>query len=291
MIYALLTSFLFSTIGVLTHYLYNYDISANVSFFSSSLISCIFLFFVLLIKYKNFSFLKLNTKKDIVATAIYAGLFCLFAANILVLLSLKFIDSGMQRLLTSSNPIFIILINFLFLKQKISKNSLITIALMLTGLFLIVGNVELSGDNVVRGLIYALSAGIFVAVYSVLAEKENNISDGLVYWFYGFLFSTIYSIINLFIQGESINILFLPDIKFHLLLLSLALLNFTFPYIFFLKSISTIGAEKTGIVTSSTIVMSMFFAYFVLNENITFTQFIGIIFVVAASVLSGIRKK
>ena len=289
MIYALLTSFLFSTMGILAKYLYKYNIDANVLFFSSSIISAIFIFFGLLIKYKNFSFLKVN-KKDLIYPAIYAGLFCLFLANGFVLQSLQFIDSGIQRLITYSNPIFIILIYSLFLKQKISKDSFITITLMLVGLFLVVGKMNFSGDNIFVGLVYALLSSICIAVYSVLSEKENSNIDKIVYWFYAFLFSTIYSAILLLILQKPMDILLLPDIKFQSLLIIMALSNFTIPYILFLKSISTIGAERTGVIMTLTIVLSIFFGVIILNESITFLQLIGSIFIIIASLLSGLKK-
>lgn len=289
MMYALLTSFLFSLMGILAKYLYKYSIDANVLFFSSSIISTISIFLGLLIKHKNFSFLKVN-KKDLIYPAVYAGLFCLFLANGFVLQSLQFIDSSIQRLITYSNPIFIILIYSLFLKQKISKDSIITLSLMLIGLFLVVGKMNFSGDNIFIGLFYALLSSICIAVYSVLSEKENSSIDKIVYWFYAFLFSTIYSTILLLILQKPIDILFLPDIKFQSLLIIMALTNFVIPYILFLKSISTIGAEKTGVIMTLTIVLSLFLGVIVLNENITLLQLIGSIFIIFAFVLSGLKK-
>ena len=290
-LYALLSSFLFSTMGIIANYLYNYNISPNLSFFSSSIISVIILFFILLIKYKNLSFLKLNNKKDLVSVSVYSGFFCLFLVNVLVLFSLKYIDSGIQRVITYSNPLFVVLINYFFLKKEINKNSLISIFLMFVGLFLVINNLNINNTNILKGLFFALLSGIFIAIYSILAEKEeNNINDDLIYWFYGFLFSGIYSLILIFIQQESMSVLLILNFKFYLLLLSMGIFNFLLPYIFFLKSISTIGAEKTTIISSSTIAMSMFFGFFVLKESFTLLQVFGAIAIMIAVIFSAIKK-
>ena len=290
-LYALLSSFLFSTMGVIANYLYNYNISPNLSFFSSSIISVIILFFILLIKYKSLSFLKLNNKKDLVSISVYSGFFCLFLVNVLVLFSLKYIDSGIQRVITYSNPLFVVLINYFFLKKEINKNSLISIFLMFIGLFLVINNLNTNNTNILKGLFFALLSGIFIAIYSILAEKEeNNINDDLIYWFYGFLFSGIYSLILIFIQQESMSVLLILNFKFYLLLLSMGIFNFLLPYIFFLKSISTIGAEKTTIISSSTIAMSMFFGFFVLKESFALLQVFGAIAIMIAVIFSAIKK-
>lgn len=290
-LYALLSSFLFSTMGTIANYLYSYNINPNLSFFSSSVISVIILFFVLLIKYKNLSFLKLNGKKDLVSVSIYSGFFCLFLVNVLVLFSLKYIDSGIQRSITYSNPLFVMLINYFFLKKEINKNSLLSIVLMFIGLFLVINNLNINNTDVLKGLFFALLSGIFIAIYSILAEKEeNNISDDLIYWFYGFLFSGIYSLILIFIQRDSFSYLLINNINFFLLLLSMGIFNFLLPYIFFLKSISTIGAEKTTIISSSTIAMSMFFGFFILKESFTLLQVLGAFLIMMAVIFSAIKK-
>lgn len=290
-LYALLSSLFFSTIGVVANFLYKYSISPNLSFFSSSIISVIILFFVLLIKYKNLSFLKLNSKKDLISVSIYSGFFCLFLVNVLILFSLNYIDSGIQRILTCSSPLFVVLINYFFLKQKISKNSLISIFLMFVGLFLIFDGINIDSFYVLMGLMFAILSSIFIAVYCILTEMNNNtISDGLIYWFYGFLFSAIYSLILIFIQKDSFSSLLTNNINFFLLLLSMGIFNFLLPYIFYLKSISTIGAEKTTIISSSAIVMSMFFGFFILKESFTLLQVFGAIAIMIAVIFSAIKK-
>ena len=59
-LYALGTALMFASMGTLVKFTYKYSImNANLLFFTSSVISCLFFMTLLLIKHKNFSFLKI----------------------------------------------------------------------------------------------------------------------------------------------------------------------------------------------------------------------------------------
>ena len=287
--YALIVAFCFSSLGVFTKFIYKYNVPSDVIFFYSSLVSSLFFFLILLFKNKNFSFLKVK-KNDLVAPAIYSAIFNLFLTNTFILESLKYVDSNIQRLLTNSNPLFIILIGVFVFKDKITKKTVRDLALMLTGLFFILIECDFSGDNIFKGIFYATLPAIFVAIYSILTEKRKNNLDGLVYWFYSFLFAFLYSSIKIILSRTSIVSIFNPTLELQLLLLAIAILAFAIPYMYFLKAINAIGAEKTGIILTTAIVISMVLNFIFLHETLTPLQIVGSFFIILASVLSGLKK-
>lgn len=288
-LYATSTAIMFATMGIFTKFAYNYDaVNANTLFFSSSLISCLFFLVILLIKYKNFSFLKIN-KKDLILSLLSGGLFGLFLANLSVLKALQYVDVSIQKIITYSNPLFIALINLFIFKDKLTKQSITTILLMIIGLFLVVGKLNLNGSNIITGIIFAILSSLFVAVYSVSSERSNSTIDYMQYWFFAFLGSFIYASIYMLFIGElsTVSGLFIFDIKLITLLLCIAVINFALPYITFYKAIATIGAEKTGIILTMAPVLSIFLSVVLLNEKLTMLQILGAGLILLASILSG----
>lgn len=291
-IYAFLTAFMFASLGIFAKYVFQYNnINANIMFFSSLLFSTVFLFIILIIKYKNFSFLKIS-KENLKSAIICSSLFALFLSNLLGLQSLEYIDAGIQKVIVYSDPLFILIINILFLKKKINKSDIFNITLILIGLFLIIGKIDfLNNKNILLGIILSAFASFFVALYSVLEENTKvKIENPITYWFYSFALATFYLSLYITFTKEIVNIKYIFfDLKLFLLLLSSAILNFALPYITFLKSLNTIGAIKTGIILSLCPVITIILSVFILNEQLNFMQICGTLLIIGASIISSLK--
>lgn len=184
--YAIITSFMFATMGIFTKLIYKYGtINADMLFLFSVFISCFCLFMYLLIKNKNFSFLKIE-KKELVQPLICAGLFVLFLTNLSVLTSLEYIDVSIQKIITYANPFFIVLIHKFILGRSLNKQRIINILLILVGLILVVGKLDFSGTNITIGIFFAVISSLFVAIYSVLSEESKSTLEQDRYWFFLF---------------------------------------------------------------------------------------------------------
>ena len=289
-LYALGTALMFASMGTLVKFTYKYSImNANLLFFTSSVISCLFFMTLLLIKHKNFSFLKID-KKDLLVALGSGGLFGVFLANLAVLTSLQYVNVGIQTIITYSNPLFIVLINKFLFGEKLTKRSMFNIFLIVSGLSLVVGNVNFSGSNVSLGVMYAILAAIFVATYSILSERIRVKIDQLQYWFYAFWGSTVYILIYMIFTKEIGLIGKLTgslNIELTVLLFSVALINFAIPFILFYKALTTIKAEKTNIILTLSPVLSTCLSCVVFGDYMQSSQIIGAGFIVLASMLSG----
>lgn len=283
---ALTTAFLFATLGIFTKYIYNYNISSDMIFLSSSLISTISLFVILLIENKNLSFLKIS-RKDFLLSFFAAGLIGLFLCNICVLKSLQYIDAGVQKVITYSNPLFTIMIYMFLFHKKSEKNELISILLMILGLILIVINVDFTGELVYIGIILSIIAAFFTSVYSIITEKYTTELDNKVYWFYSFLGAAFSSLVYMLISNSSIDFtVIISNYKLVTLLFASATLNFVIPYLAYFEALNLLGAVKTGIILTLSPVTCVLLGVFILKEKIIFLQLIGILLVISASVIS-----
>ena len=289
-LYALSTALMFASMGTLVKFTYRHSVmNANLLFFTSSVISCLFFMTLLLIKHKNLSFLKIN-KKDLLVALGSGGLFGVFLANLAVLTSLQYVNVGIQTIITYSNPLFIVLINRFLFCERLTKRSIFNIFLIVSGLSLVVGNINFSGSNVSLGVMYAVLASIFVGSYSILSERIKVKIDQLQYWFYAFLGSTIYIVTYMSFAGE-INLIGKLannlNLELILLLVAVALINFAIPFVTFYKALTTIKAEKTNIILTLSPVLSTCLSCIIFSDYMQSSQIIGAGFIVLASLLSG----
>lgn len=292
-VYAFSTAILFASLGIFAKYIYGYNfMDAYIMFFYSAFFSTVLLFFVLLTKYKNFSFLKNIDKKSMYMAVFNGGLFALFLTNLASLKSLEYIDAGIQKVLVFLSPLFILPINSLFFGKKLNKRDVVSIVIMILGLVLIVGKLGTS-KNITIGLIIALFGSFFNAIYSILEENAKTvIPDQLVYWFYAFFASSIYSVIFLLFDGDISNVMSIfGSLNLILLIISSSILCFTLPYICFLKSIEKIGAVKTGIILSLSPVATILLSICILHEHFTISQVLGIVLVVTSIIFSSLKDK
>lgn len=289
--YALMTAIMFATMGILTDFVYRYHfMNADLLLFSSLFIGSVFL--LILFCYnnkKNFSFnlLKIN-KRDLMIASITGGLFGLFLGNLAVLKSLQYVNVNVQKIITNSNPLFIVLINWIIFKDKLTKNSIINVILIVLGLFLVIGKMDFSGANIITGIVLAILSSLFIAIYSVLSERKTTNIDHIKYWFYAFLCACLLTIFYIGFSSEitQIKYLFTNDLKLIFLLFSVSIINFVLPYLTFNKAIINMGAEKTGIVLAITPVITIILSILILNETPTILQFIGALLIITASLLS-----
>ena len=285
--YVFIVSMAFATQGIFAKFIYSYDgINANVLTFVSLFVSSLILFCVSLIKYKNFSFLKIN-KKEMLFSCVFGGLFCLFLNNIAVLKSLQYISVGIQKILSYSSPVFIIFINRFMFGKKINKNNMFCTIFILLGLYFIVGKIDFSGNNVLLGVILALSSAILSAIYSISAEEDDTNMDDIKYWMYAFLSSFVYMIIYMLLSNKAGEILVLENVDFKLFSLFLAssIVNFAIPYIALGKSIQILGAEKANIILTLTPVLTIVLGALVFKESLGLLQVGGVALIIISSLM------
>lgn len=286
---AVITAALFATLGIFAKYIYGYQLSSEMVFFFSSVISTLVLFSILLIKEKNLNLLKIK-KKDFIISFVVAGFLALFCCNISVLKSLNYIDAGVQKVIAYSSPIFTTFIYMTFFRKKITKMEFISLFIMLVGLVLIVSNMDFTDSSVFRGILFSLMAAIFSSLYSIITEEFKTNINYIVYWFYAFLGASISVLIYMIFSNIPIDIsIVTSNFNLVLLLITSAILNFVIPYITQFLAINSIGAIKTGIILTLSPVLCVLLGVFLLGESVTFLQVIGMILVVIASLL--ISKK
>ena len=199
---------------------------------------------------------------------------------VLLFYSYNYIATGTATVLHFIYPSLVVVIGIIFLKKRPSILTVISVCLCFVGICFFYD--PSSGFNL-SGAFFALSSGLAMAIYvTLLSVFKNKQVSGYLFSFY---IAAISSII-LLIVCVATNSLTLPKslLSWGMCIL-FAILVTTLAVVFFQQSAFIIGGEKTSILSAIEPITSVIVGIIFFNEPIIFKILIGIILVIAASIL------
>lgn len=174
-IYIILSSLIFSTLGLLTRELNNeMGVLTQVSF----RLSMAFFIYLALFSTKGISYLKI--KKEKISKLFVTGFFGY--GIMVVLISLSFVKTsyGNASTFLQLTPIFVIFLSAIFLKEKISRETIIAVIFAFCGALMIF-RPDMSALDI--GILFAAASAFLNSIYVILMRdlKNTDIRARLVY--------------------------------------------------------------------------------------------------------------
>lgn len=208
---------------------------------------------------------------------------------ILLFSSYNYIPSGTATIFHFVYPTLVVIIGLVFLKRKMEKATLISIAFCFVGIAVFY-NPQNSFHFGGAGL--ALMSGVTFAIYVVLLSKFESLENmGFLFSFYVALWSSIIT----FVLCVSTNSLLLPQSFDGWLLCALfALLVTTGAVVLFQQGTFIIGGERSAILSTLEPITGVVVGIWLLGEKCKFNIVLGSVLVLAASVViaaSDIKKQ
>src|SRR6056297_1337782 len=164
-IYILTTVFFFSTLEVVTKPysgIFNPLQLTFLRFLFGGLILLIYILTTGSLKYYKLTF------KKLLIMGLIGSLNSMIAMSFLQL-SVKFSNASTAAILISANPIFVVFLAWIFLKEKINFRKILSIIIGLVGIALIIMS-NTAGDTVI-GLIFGSLSALSFGMYTVLVKK------------------------------------------------------------------------------------------------------------------------
>ena len=171
-LYCILSGLLFGPIGFFGTMVMNEGISISNMLFWRYAISLGFLFLILLPK---ISYLKFDA--SVFRFQILIGILLYGPFSYLYFKASALIRTGLAMVLLFTYPAFVMAIRALFFKKKIPKIYLASIAIVFSGLLLIIEIKSMKAD--IWGIIFALLCAIFYATYIVATNSRINTASPL----------------------------------------------------------------------------------------------------------------
>lgn len=132
------------------------------------------------------------------------------------------------------------------------------------------------------GILFGIGSALTYAFYNVYADLKMVQINHFTVLFYTMTFSLGASFITLMgVEGAIPAISFAAVIK----LLIIGIVSGILPVIFFYRSVALIGSERTSIVATLEIPITLLVAFVVIGERMGLIQLVGVLLVIGASML------
>ena len=243
-----------------------------------------------------FTFKEINSKKNYIkeniGLFIILGITSITVFNSIVYYSLYFTQVITGVLMISTIPVWIILISSLL---KIEKTNIYQIFGILLSLIGVVAIITKSDLEVIKGLEFnkgdlSIIVAMFSwAIFSTLLKKKklevSQITLLQVVIIFGLIFLTPIYIIELLLGNYIIL-----EKPFFLTLAYVVIFPGLLSFLFWIKGISVIGANRSGIFLHLMPIFGSVFAIIIFKEKIMFYHLIGAIFIIFGIRISNIKK-
>ncbi len=236
--------------------------------------------------------LKKNYIKENVGLFIILGITSITVFNSIVYYSLYFTQVITGVLMISTIPVWIILISSLLKIEKTNIYQIFGILLSLIGVIAIVTKSDLEvikGLEFNKGDLSIIVAMFSWAIFSTLLKKKklevSQITLLQVVIIFGLIFLTPIYIIELLLGNYIIL-----DKPFFLTLAYVVIFPGLLSFLFWIKGISVIGANRSGIFLHLMPIFGSVFAIIIFKEKIMFYHLIGAIFIIFGIRISNIKK-
>lgn len=261
-----LTSVCFSLMPVFAKSAYKVGASVTTVLLFRFIFSVIFIWGYIFIKGYKFKI----KPKQIIMLAIVGGLFY-SGSSISLFNSYRHISVGLSEVLMFTYPAWVLIISFLFFREKLQANKIYAIVLSIIGISAVAYAPGQKYSFI--GVILALAGALCYALYAIFVD-HGGFEDvhSVVMTGYLMIFAAIsFSIFGL-TTGE-INLSFSVSGWINIILLSI--ISTSIPVFAFCAGARIIGASKAAIVSTIEPITTFICGYVFLGEPITFSMAIG----------------
>ncbi|NLY44833.1 MAG: EamA family transporter [Tissierella sp.] len=202
-----------------------------------------------------------------------------------------FIFSAMERTSISTavtllytSPIFVMIVSRLLYKEEISPNKLLALILCVIGCFLTVTGGNISNLNLnISGVLFGLASGICYGTMTLLNKKIVNDYEQITILTYTFGFAFLFSLTF----SNPISIIHIPyNPLVYTFVIMLGVLSTAVSYLFYIKGLSHgIQSSNAAIIATLEVPVSVVGAVLLFNQDLSFVEVIGILFVLISVVL------
>ncbi|MFC2138114.1 DMT family transporter [Bacteroidota bacterium] len=253
----------------------------------SRLIIATFFLFILAISINRFQIIKQKDIKYFILLALFEPFIYFMGESY----GIMHISSTLAAVIVSTIPLFTPIMALLLYKEKFTVLNFSGIIISIIGIALIVFNNESSNINSLKGIGLMFIAVIGAVGYSVFVKKLVDKYNPFMIVGYQNLFGMLFFIpVYFLVEFKSVDFQNI-DQKAILAVFKLAIFASSFAFIFFTFSIRRIGISKATAFVNSIPALTAIFAFYIIDESISFFKITGIGIVIAGLFLSQMKRR
>ncbi|MFI3239250.1 MAG: DMT family transporter [Bacteroidales bacterium] len=222
----------------------------------------------------------LKISKGNVVRMIGTALFYCASSGFLIM-GYKYMTAGVTGVIHFTYPIFVLLILFIFFRERLQMVNVIAIAIAIAGIYCLgvlgADVAYVQGENTLLGFLIVLASGVGCASYMVSVNKSKirELPSLLVSFWLLFFSAIVFAIISI-ISGEMVLI---TEPKLILNLSALALIATVISNVLLVYSIKIIGSNHAAILGAIEPVTSVFVGVILFGDIINLPITIGILLI------------
>jgi drug/metabolite transporter (DMT)-like permease len=203
---------------------------------------------------------------------------------------LYYTSATSASLVQATIPVFVFILSFLFLKERITMKGLAgTIASVIGAVIIVISGTDSdSGNWPLLGNALVLASALMWAIYTITGKRSSaDLPDTIITAssnLFGLLILLPLSIVELANAGQSLS---MPSLRAWAAVIHLGLLGSGLAYLLWNKGLKLIPASQAGIYVNLCPVASVVFAGIMLGETITLGQVVGGAMVIAGALVAG----
>lgn len=209
-------------------------------------------------------------------------------AMVLLQYAVSLIPASLAAVIISSNPIFVALFARLILKEAITAQTVIGLVVGIFGLTLVTDILHLTAVGNSKGIVAALGASVFFALYTVLSKKAVRRLGGLMTNTGSFFFGNLAVLCILLFRGEPLFRGLSVSTIGPILYLGIVVTGLA--YLAFLRGLSYVEASKGSVIFFLKPIVASLLAMVILQERLESHMLIGTLFVIVGSVIMVMKK-
>lgn len=197
-----------------------------------------------------------------------------YFASWLDFLGLQYVSAGMERMLIYLYPTFVLILAYVFGRQKISLSSWGAMALAYAGILCFYGgDADVHGEHALLGVFYCVGSALLFAVFLHLGESVVRRLGSLWYTSTCMIFATLGTSLHQYLLHGPPHF----DHPWQVWTLALAIGTFgtVLPSLCLYWGISKIGAAKASITAMVGPVSTLFISWLFLGETVGFAEGLG----------------
>lgn len=238
------------------------------------LVSSLFMCILLLPQLKKMQLNVVEAIKIIFYGAAFYG-----TCSILYFVATEYIGSGLAMVIFFTYPTMVLLINFAFFKQKISKIYYLALIVILVGMLFLVNGSKLHFDLMGVGL--SLVSALLYAFYIIVSK--NNTTPALVSTLFISMGAMLVSLAAALLEKTFL----LPlgtNVWFNIC--GIGIICTALPIVFLLEGLKHISSLQASILSVLEPVFVVIFGILLLGEKINLIQALGVIILLAGALMS-----
>jgi len=222
---------------------------------------------------------------------IVLGLLGYYGASILDFIGLQYISAGLERLILFVYPTLTVLIGVLFMGKSLEKRQIGALLLSYAGIGLAFAHdLQVAGDinTVLIGAAFVFGSALSYALYSAGSEIAIHRLGAIRFAALGIVVSTVATQIH-FLVTQPLSALILPT-SVYVYGAAMALFSTVLPVFWQSAAIRRIGSARAVLIGTLGPMLTIFFAWLLLDEPVSLAQLIGAGLVLAGVLLVTYQK-